>query len=128
MARGFSQKEEVDYDEMFAPVARYDETFDFHFHHFIIPHSAHGHITEKRDHLCGSSSQNFYVCSDYRFDFGCWFGSQDLYTFVFSIANLTEFSNRHPFVLTIVLAHKACIHSPCLLPRTHKTCPIFQIP
>ena len=59
------------------------------------------------------------------FTFG--FSSQDLYTFVLSIANLTKFISQHPFVLAIVLAHKACVHSPCLLPRTHKTCSILQI-
>ena len=85
-------------------------------------------LQTRRGHLCGSSSLNFYVHSDYRFDFGCWFGSQDWYTFVLSIASLTEFCSQHPFVLAIVLAHKAFIRSPWLLPRTHRTCSILQSP
>ena len=75
------------------------------------------------------SSQNLYVCSDFcfdfdldfftRFDFDFWFSSQGLYTFVLTIANLTKFLSQHPFVLAIVMAHKACIRSPCLLLKTH---------
>ena len=71
--------------------------------------------------------RTFYVRSDYCFEFDFWFSSQDLYTFVLSIANLTKFISQHPFVLTIVLAHKVCIRSPCLLPRTCRTCSILQI-
>ena len=57
----------------------------------------------------------------HKVDFDFWFSSQDLYTFVLTLANLTKFLCQHPFVLDFVMAHKACIRSPCLLPKTDKT-------